>query len=187
MIPVRSTSLKIAISAIAAAALAAIPASADIIKLKNGETLEGVVVSRDKGYITILVPSGEMGLDASFVDSIDTEKGPRTKEDLAKLQEASRARSEDANSAREAAMARNRAAAQAAEASARRETPESNNINNTNDGETATGNAAAARVVAIEDALLQIQSRREREKVRRFLYNFYFGGGNYDPVLRVAR
>jgi hypothetical protein len=155
----------------------------DVVKLKNGETLEGVVVSKDNNYITIEMPCGEVGFDMSLVDSVDTEKGPRTKEDLATLRDASRQRAADQDAQREMATAR-REAAVAAEAAARRESGQEPAVEDTRPTLTAE-EGMALRIEAFEEALQLIERRREREKLRRELVNYYFGP-TYDPIIRVA-
>lgn len=162
-------------------AIAALPARADIIKLKNGETLEGIVVSKDKNYVTIQVASGELGFDAAFVDSIDTEKGPRSTDDLTKTREANRARLDAENQERASALARVKAAA-VAEASATRESNATNDTAST----TATSDSAT-RLNDLNETLSKVPRKREREKLRRALLNLYFGVGSYDPVLRIGR
>ena len=82
------------------------------MKLKNGETITGVVVSKDNHYITIEVACGEMGFDESLVESIDATQGPRTKEDVATLTDAARKRAADADAERAMAVARREAAIQ---------------------------------------------------------------------------
>jgi hypothetical protein len=158
-------------------------ASADIIKLKNGETLEGIVKSRESHYVVIQMPNGELGLDAAFVESIDTTKGPKTNDDLSKLRAQSDTRVELANVEREQSRARSKAQATAAEASARRETQA-----DVAAPETATAESAAADRLETIDALLKnVKRSRDREKLRRFLYSYFFGGGVYDPVMHVLR
>lgn len=163
-------------------------AAADIVKLKNGETLEGIVASKDKNYVTVKVAGGEVGFDLALVDSIDDTKGPKTDEDLAKLTDAARKRAADQDAERAMAVAR-RDAAVAAEASAKRSA----------DAEPVDASAAApseeqtmvsdleARRAAIEEVLDAIPTRRERDRWRRELLAHYFGPGNYDPILRIAR
>ncbi|MBI3819588.1 MAG: hypothetical protein HY286_12915 [Planctomycetes bacterium] len=178
----RIQNIKITAAALLFGAALALTASADIIKLKNGDTLEGIVISNDKNYVVIQMPSGEMGLDATFVDSIDKEKGPRSAGDLAKIRDASNARLESENSEREASFARTRAVV-AADAAARRD-----HVTNTDEPTNAPApTTVSERMSALDDALSQVPRKRDREKLRRLLLNFYFGGGVYDPVLRIAR
>lgn len=181
--------MKLQIPLVATAALAALAfltpqGAADIIKLKNGETLEGVVVSKDKNYVTIELAAGELGLDASMIDSIDSNAGPKTKDDLASARSASKDRLELANAERDAQSARRRAAAVAAEASASRSgsSPADAAVETA-----AVENRVENRVDQLEAALAGVKSRREREKLRRYLYSYFFGGPVYDPVVNVTR
>ncbi|MFN0207220.1 MAG: hypothetical protein ACKVS6_13025 [Planctomycetota bacterium] len=160
-------------------------ANADIIKLKNGETIEGVVVSKDDRYITIQLPNGELGMDAAFVDSVDATKGPRTNDDLAAIRDKSKERLELANLEREQANARTRAQANVAEASARRDgAPDATTEVDTT---VAAEDSVASRLAAIDQMLSTVERKRDREKLKRFLYNYFFGGRAYDPVLGILQ
>ncbi len=165
------------------AGLGASPALADVVLLKNGESLEGIVVSRKDGYLTLRVPHGEIGFDEALVESVDGTKGPDAAK-LTELEEASRRASELVQIEREAAFAR-RAAIAAVEASATRETVEEAPAE-----PTAAESLEAelrARLDAIEATLAEVPTKRERVKLRRLLLNAYLGAGAvYDPILRVA-
>lgn len=173
----------LALASIALFGAAPAAALADIVKLKNGETIEGIVVSKDDKYVTIAVPCGELGFDASLVDSIDAKAGPTTKEDLTALRDAARRRAAEQDAQREMAVAR-REAAVAAEAAARRESPEAEA-----DAEArptlTSDESVQIRIEAFEEALNSIVSRREREKLRRELVNYYFGP-SFDPILHLG-
>jgi hypothetical protein len=180
----------LSIATITFAALAA-TSSADIVKLKNGETITGVVVSKDNHYITIEVACGEMGFDESLVESIDATQGPRTKEDVATLTDAARKRAADADAERAMAVARREAAIQAAEASATRREPvaaadtlaaEETRLARTEDD-------LQLRIDAADDVLQSVVNQRQRAQLKRLIYQYYLGpsSSSFDPTLGIAR
>jgi hypothetical protein len=163
--------------------------SADIIKLKNGETISGLVVSKDNHYVTVKVAGGEIGFDESLVDSIDSAAGPKTNDDIAALTDASRKRAADQDAERAMAVAR-REAAVAAEAAAQRNGATATDAAASLTTEERVDNAEQAltiRIDAIDEALAQIPTRREREKMRRAIVAYYFGASGFDPILGVVR
>lgn len=167
-----------------AAALLASAASADVVKLKNGETLEGVVTSKTSDYVVLKVAGGEMGFPAALVDSVDTTKGPNAS-DLAKQEDESRKRAELYLVERAEAKMR-RDAARAAEASARRtEDAAAEPVTAAPSVDYAAD--ARARLDAIEEAVSQVTKRRERNRVRWALYRYYFGVPDLDLIRDLPR
>src|SRR5262245_33986567 len=143
--------------------LLAAPVSADLIKLKNGETIEGVVTSKTDQYIVIKIAGGEMGFSTALLDSVDSNAGPKA-EDLTKREEDARRRNEVVQAERETARLQRASAAAAVEAAARRESA------STADASAAPATVAertaayedevVERLNAIDEVLNQVPTRR---------------------------
>ena len=163
------------------------PASrADIVKLKNGEELAGVVVKREAGTVTLKIAGGEIGFPESLVDSIDSTKGP-TADQLAKQDEASREALAAANRERAVVREARRAAARAVEASASVEPAATAPADEEATRAAKVETEIRARLDAIDAVTSEIVSQRERSRVRRSLLRHYFGDSECNPVLDIAR
>jgi uncharacterized membrane protein len=172
-------------SAIASLLLLASASSADVVKLKNGEELAGVVVKREGGVVTLRVAGGEIGFPESLVESVDTSKGP-TAEQLTKQEDASREALAAANRERAVVREARRSAARAVEAAATVETAPAP-VEDEEARAARLETEMRAKLDAIDSITSQIVSQRERARVRRALLNEYFGGSGYDPVLDITR
>lgn len=164
-------------SAFAALVLLSPAALCDLVKLKNGAELSGVVVSKEGGMVVLRMPHGEIGFDASLVESIDTAQG-LTQESLTKAEEEGAKAAEASTQERIAALRARRAAVRAAEASAVLDRGAAEPAAEVDPVVAEAERAAAdaqARLVAIDEVLAGIPTARERVAVRRALLAYYFG------------
>src|SRR4030095_1435591 len=153
----------------------------DIVTLKNGDTLDGVVTSRENGMVTLRIPGGELGFDAQLLESIDAAKG-LNKDTLAKPKEDSKKANETAANERVAELRARRAAVRASEASAQLDRGQAVEAAATTQPITeaeAVYDDAQSRLDAIDAVLAQIPTMRERVMVRRALLAHYFGAVGY--------
>src|SRR5262245_28210005 len=157
-------------------------AFSDIVTLKNGDTLDGVVTSRDNGMVTLRIPGGEIGFDAKLVESIDATKG-FNKDSLAKAEDDAKKANEASANERLAELRARRAAVRASEASAQLDRGQAVDAAATTQPiteEQAVYDDAQSRLDAIDAVLATIPTMRKRVMVRRALLAHYFGAVSYN-------